>query len=136
MTDTTDEEILRIIKTRFARVFEFGPAEEAEDTFTETRGRKRASWHQLAVDYAEKREGDGISRNEACREFKSKLENNYRLHVALETIYDVVRSYKGRPHRYVALPSFELAVLENDEENCVYWFKKLTPKERAKWGFE
>jgi hypothetical protein len=136
MTDISDEEILRIIKNRFARVFEFGPAEESEDNFTESRGRKRALWHQLAVDYAEKREGDGISRNEACREFKLQLEDNHGLHVALETIYDVVRSNKGRPHRYVALPSFELAVLENNEEECVYWFKKLTPKGRAKWGFE
>lgn len=136
MIDESDEEILKIIKARFPRTFEMGPSEDVEDDFVETRGRKSAQWHDLAIEYAIKRETEGVSRNEACREFKKKLEENLNYHVTLKTIFDVVRSHCGRPDRYVALPKFEMAVLENDEVNCVYWFKKLTPNERAKWGFE
>ncbi len=136
MTDESDEDIGKRILARFPRVFELGPQDEIEEEFVETRGRKTTFWHPLAITYAEEREAAGISRNKACREFRRLLKDNHNLHVALGTVIDVVRSHHGRPFRSVAGKRFTTAVLDNDLDAAIDWFKHLSPKERKRWGFE
>ena len=102
MDQETNEEIRKIILKRFPRTFAFGPAGDDIIEHEETRGRKSTFWHTLAIEYAKSREAEGISRNEACREFQKRLADEFSLNLAAETIMDVVRSKYGRPYRNVA----------------------------------
>ena len=136
MNDETDDEIRELILKRFPRAFELGPAGDEVIEHEETRGRSSSFWHSLAVEHVKGREADGISRNEACREFQKRLANEFDYHVAEETVMDAVRSSYGRPYRGIANKKFVFAVLQNDLDQIVHWFKYLSPKERRRWGFE
>lgn len=136
MNEETDEEIRELILKRFPRAFELGPAGDEIIEHEETRGRRSSFWHSLAVEYVKGREADGISRNEACREFQKRLANEFSYNVADETVMDAVRSNYGRPYRNIANKKFVFAVLQNDLDQAVHWFKHLSPKERRRWGFE
>jgi hypothetical protein len=136
LTELNDDQIRDLILERFPRTFSLGPAGDDIVENKETRGPKSAFWHTLAIEYAKSREAEGISRNEACREFQKRLANEFSLNLAAETIMDVVRSKYGRPYKNVANKKFVFAVLQNDLDAAVHWFKNLSPKERIKWGFE
>ena len=136
VADKSDNEIRQIILKRFPRTFELGPAGDEIIEHEETRGRNPAFWHPLAVEHAKFREAEGINRNEACREFQKRLANEFNINVADETVMDVVRSNYGRPYRGKANKKFVHAVLQNDLDQAVYWFKHLSPEERKRWGFE
>jgi len=112
------------------------PLEIPLEEFEETRGRKSSFWHSLAVEYVKKRETDGCSRNEACREFQKKLTREFNYFIADKTVMDVVRSSYGRPQRGIANKKFVFSVLQNDLESSVVWYKRLSPKERRRWGEE
>ena len=136
MTELTDEEIRELILRRFPRAFKLGPAGDEIVEHDETRGRSSSFWHSPAVEYVKGREADGISRNEACREFQKRLANEFSYYVADETVMDAVRSNYGRPYRNIANKKFVFAVLQNDMDQIVHWFRHLSPKERRRWGFE
>ena len=136
MNDETDDEIRELILKRFPRAFELGPAGDEVIEHEETRGRRSLFWHSLAVEHVKGREADGISRNEACREFQKRLAIEFSYYVADETVMDAVRSNYGRPYRGIANKKFVFAVLQNDLDQIVHWFKYLSPKERRRWGFE
>ena len=136
MTSLDDEEIRELILKRFPRAFQLGPAGDEIIEHEETRGRRSSFWHSLAVEHVKSREADGISRNEACREFQRRLASEFNYYVADETVMDVVRSNYGRPYRAIANKKFVVAVLQNDMDQIVHWFKRLSPKERRRWGFE
>ena len=136
MTSLNDDQIRELILKQFPRTFELGPAGGEVIEHDETRGRRSSFWHSLAVEHVKSREADGISRNEACREFKKRLASEFSINVADETVMDVVRSKYGRPYRGIANKKFVFAVLQNNLDEAVYWFKNLSPKERIRWGFE
>ena len=110
MTELKDDQIRDLILERFPRTFAFGPAGEDIVEHEETRGPKSAFWHTLAIEYVKSREAEGISRNEACREFQKRLASEFSLNLAAETIMDVVRSKYGRPYKNVANKKFVFAV--------------------------
>ena len=136
MTDQSDEEIGKRILARFPRAFSLGPQDKLKEKFVETRGKHSGFWHPLAIAYVEEREADEISINQACREFLQILEDKYNYHVTLGTVSDVIRSKRGRPFRYISGKQFLTAVLDNDLDAAIKWFKHLSPKERKRWGFE
>jgi hypothetical protein len=134
MKNLTDDEIRDLILDRFPRTFALGPAGDEIIEHDETRGRNSVFWHQLAVEHAKKREANGISRNQACREFQARLENEFSYNITVGTVMDVVRSQYGRPYKAIANQKFVFAVLQNDLDEAVNWFKHLSPKERKRWG--
>lgn len=136
MTEETDEEIGKWILERFSDFFKLGPQDELKEEFVETRGRKPVFWHPLAITYVRKREAAGVSRNQACREFRRILKNKHNYNVTLGTVLDAVRSHYGRPYRSVAREKFATAILDNDLDATIKWSKRLSPKERRRWGFE
>jgi len=80
MTSLDDEEIRELILKRFPRAFQLGPAGDEIIEHEETRGRRSPFWHSLAVEHVKSREADGISRNEACREFQRRLASKFNPH--------------------------------------------------------
>jgi hypothetical protein len=136
MSDKSDEEIRQIILKRFPRTFELGPAGDEIVEHEETRGRKSAFWHQLAIEYVKTHESDFTSRNEVCKRFQKRLAAEFGHNVSPKTVRDVVRSHYGRPYKNIANKKFVFAVLQNDLDQAVYWFRHLSPKERKRWGFE
>jgi hypothetical protein len=42
----------------------------------------------------------------------------------------------GRPYKGVANKKFVFAVLQNDLDAAVHWFKHLNTQERIRWGFK
>jgi len=82
------------------------------------------------------REAAGASRKKACREFRRILKNNHNYNISLITVLDVVRSHYTRPYRSVAGKKFATAILDNDLDSAIKWFKRLSPKDKNRWGFE
>ncbi len=136
MNELIDDEIRELILKRFPRTFKLGPAGDEIIEHEETRGRRSAFWHQLAIEDVKSREADGISRNEACKKFQQRLAAEFGHHVSPKTVRDVVRSRYGRPYKNIANKKFVFAVLQNDLDHAVHWFNHLSPKERIRWGFE
>ena len=135
MNELIDDEIRELILKRFPRTFELGPAGDELIEHEETRGRNSSFWHSMAVEHAKYREADGITRDEACREFQKRLATEFSYHVTVGTVMDTVRSNYGRPYRGKTNKKFVFAVLQNDLDQAVHWFKHLSPKERKRWGF-
>ncbi len=134
MTDESDEEIGKRILARFSRAFELGrPSNEEPIDFKETRGRGKGYWHAEAIAYSKQREAAGMKRNVACDEFNQILKDRDNYFVTKGTVRDVVRSHYGRPYRGKSIKEFELAVLENDLDEAIKWFKHLSPIDRKKW---
>jgi len=136
MTEETDEEIGKRILARFQRAFDLGPQDKLKEEFVETRGRKPVLWHPLVITYVNEREAAGVSRNKACREFRRILKDKHNYNVTLGTVLDAVRSHYGRPYRSVAGRKFATAVLDNDLDGSIKWFKRLSLKDQKRWGFE
>ncbi len=136
MTDETDEEIGKRILEQFPRAFELGPQDKLKEEFVETRGKHSGFWHPLAITHAKDREAAGATRTKACEEIQQILEDKYNYHIEIGTVLEVVNSAHGRPFRYVAGKQFVTAILDNDLDAAVKWFKHLSPKERRRWGFE
>ena len=136
MTEESDEEIGKRILARFPRTFALGPANDEIIEHHETRGRNSGFWHPLAIEYVKFREAEGVTRNEACREFQQRLATEFSYNVTNKTVMDVVRSKYGRPYRGIATKKFVFAVLQNNLDQAVYWFRHLSPKERKRRGFE
>jgi hypothetical protein len=136
MNNLTDDEIRILILKRFPRTFEIGPAGDEIIEHQETRGRRPSFWHRLAVEYVKQRETEGITRDEACREFQKQLVTEFNYNVSTKTVMNAVRSTYGRPYKDVANKKFVFSVLQNDLDQAVHWFKHLSPKERRRWGFE
>jgi hypothetical protein len=136
---SSDKEIRDKILKRFVSIFETGPpsTEDRIDEIKDPRGRKRDKvWHQLAIAYSKDKESIGISRRQACREFHEILISKHNHHVTYGTVLEVVNSYHGRPFRSVASRNFAAAVLNNELEGAIEWFKHLTSTQRKRWGFE
>ena len=136
MTDESDEEIGKRILERFPRAFTLGPQDKLKEEFVETRGRKTTLWHALAITHAKEREAAGATRTKACEEFQKILAEKHNYHIDIGSVLEVVNSKHGRPFRYVAGKKFEAAILDNDLDEAIKWFKHLSPKERKRWGFE
>lgn len=136
MKTLPNAELRKLLLKRFKRAFELGPAGDEIVEHEETRGRKSAFWHQRAVEYAKHREAEGVSRNQSCREFQQLLATEFNYYIAVGTVIDVVRSRYGRPFRGIASEKFAYFVLQNDLDEAIKWFKRLSPKERRRWGFE
>lgn len=136
MQNFNDDDIRQLILKRFPRTFAMGPAGDEVIEHQETRGRKSAFWHQIAIEDVKQREATGISRNQACREFHKRLANEFNYNVTVGTVMDVVRSQYGRPYKDIANKKFVFSILQNDLDQAVRWFKKLSPKERKRWSLE
>lgn len=137
-----DDVIRKRILTRFTNIFEHGKPQTIKADIGEKRGRSRFEmggkgwWHQLVISYVEKREQEGISRNEACRDFQKILSEKHKLNLAEETVMDVVRSFHGRFLYDEAEWRFPEAILDNDLDAAVNWFKKLRSEQKKKWGLD
>ncbi len=136
MTSLTDDEIRELILKQFPRIFQISPANNEIIRHQETRGRKPLFWHRLAVEYVKQRETEDISIDEACREFQKRLAAEFNYNASKKTVMNAVRSTYGRPYKDVANKKFVFAMLQNDLNQAVHWFKGLSPKERRRWGFE
>jgi hypothetical protein len=138
MTDS-DQDISNKILERFSPIFADGPP-PPEDRIDEVpTPRKRdgdKSWHLLAVAYVEDKETAGVSRRQACKDFEDFMKAEHNYHVDRDIVLDAVNSHHGRPFRNTASRNFAAAVLNNDIESAIKWFKHLTSSQRVRWGFE
>ena len=135
----SDQDIRNKILERFSSIFADGPP-PPEDRFDEIPTPSKrggdTSWHLLAIAYVEDKEAAGVSRRQACNQFEDILKTKLNHRVGDYVVLDAVNSHHGRPFRNTASRNFAAAVLNNDIEHAVEWFKHLTSSERIRWGFE
>ena len=138
MTDS-DQIIRDKILERFRSIFADGPPppEDYIDEVPEPKKRSGdKSWHLLAITYVEDKEAVGISRRQACKDFEDIMRMEHNHQVGENVVLDAVNSHHGRPFRNTASRNFAAAVLNNDIEGAIKWFKHLTSSQRVRWGFE
>ena len=131
----SDDEIRLLIRKRYPNRFRSGPLPDEPTNFVETRGRKSTPWRNALVKHVDARIKDGVTANQACREFQSALPNNFNITVSEETVIDAYRSAKGRPYRGKAPNYFSEAVLQEDMDAAIFWFRHLTANEKKAKGF-
>jgi len=68
-------------------------------------------------------------------EVRRKLNRGRYVVVAVETVMDVVRRY-SRLLTAEAEQQFAEAILDNDIDAAVRWYKHLTRTQRTKWGLD
>lgn len=142
MIDQSDEVIRERLLTRFSRVFEHGPPKTITADIADKRGQSKTEeggkgwWHPLAIAYEAKRVSEGAKTNQACREFQKILAKRHSWNVVDGTVMDVVRSNRGRNFREDTEQQFCIAVIDNDIDRAVSYYKLLTPKQRARWDLD
>ena len=137
----SDDEIRALILKRFARIFAHGKPQTVYGDIGEKRGRSKGWWHPLAIAFVRRRERQGALRNQACRDFCDWMEDRRKrsrgrhVTIAVGTVLDVVVRYR-RSLIAEAEQGFAEAILDNDIDTAVYWYKHLTRTQRVRWGLD
>ena len=141
MCDETDDEIKAKIRARYPNATAQCPYKSEIPDVPETRGTNKKSrwWHALAIEHIARLEAGGATRNAACREFQQLLASTHNHKVAVGTVMDVVRSHygrfaEGRYSRKEAERYFKISVIDNDLDEAVFWYKRLTYKQKKEIG--